>query len=436
MNEVAIPMFALLGFAAIVLALLALGVWTSRRIANRETRPLGVTVGLFAAGLLAVALLGTWTLRGVAPQPSRVAIQERHWVDAQAPVPAARVAPGAGVWQSSSATISGSSAEMHAETGGTHHVHFHQGAKFDVAQVELAWAPIAIVTLIVGAVVLVAASRRGTSGILAGLGIVVGLLFLYVLSFRSQSMQTAIRPPTPVPPVVESITTPAPSPFNEGVSTSPTTKVEQTDTHTAVAEAAHADADKAEVEESKTEPDTQPTPSETTAAEKDTTKPKTPPPAWVGSKPTIVGGVYQATAVSGPYATEWECEERLQGPLQEAVQRYARNYLPPNVRGSLGLSADYIRQQLVKETYLEPVQASFGPMLKMHVLLKIDQKDVARFQQIAHAAEVRERVSIMSAWASGVLGTLVVVYGGLVYAGRKKPTPPSEPAPAPAEANV
>ena len=81
---------------------------------------------------------------------------------------------------------------------------------------------------------------------------------------------------------------------------------------------------------------------------------------------------------------------------------------------------DLIKGRLVKDRYVERVQASFGPMVKLHALVKIDQNDRAYFDQMAYHAQVQEAVAKTSVGAAFVFGALVLLYGGLRYTGRKK----------------
>jgi hypothetical protein len=169
---------------------------------------------------------------------------------------------------------------------------------------------------------------------------------------------------------------------------------------------------------------------------------KSPPPAWVGSEPTMENGVYRAAVVSGPYSTRRECEARLDEPLRKAMMEYANDYLPHSVRFHAWGNSAYTRDHLIESRYFseDEYQHITQPMYNLHVLLKVDAEDVARFNTLAHEWQVRQAVEETSIGGLFVLGSLVVVYGALRYVGckkhlgcKKEANPLDAPADAPSE---
>jgi hypothetical protein len=111
--------------------------------------------------------------------------------------------------------------------------------------------------------------------------------------------------------------------------------------------------------------------------------------------------------------------------------------LPYNVRFHAWGNASYIRNNLIEERYLAQEEYGVGKMYNLHVRLKVDADDVARFNAVAHEWRVRQAVEETSIGGLFVLGSLVVAYGALRYGCCKKragqnagavPTPPDAAA--------
>ena len=147
-------------------------------------------------------------------------------------------------------------------------------------------------------------------------------------------------------------------------------------------------------------------------------EPKSDPPAarerpsWVGTQPHRVGESYRKCVTVGPYADRPECDARLPEALQEELVRYVKTHWGPKAAGRVRLTPE-IREAIVRQDWEEPIQASFGPMIQLHVLLEFDRHAQNLIQHQWHTAIVAGRL-----WYSGIglvaaLVLLSVVFGYL-----------------------
>lgn len=382
---------------AIAIALLAAFVlWLPKHMANEQTRSQGITMAAIALGVLVLGFFVTQTSTEV------------------------RLAPPAST-QNVTTTI---------ERDGHMVVHTHRGHLSEArtsatiagrghsgGQAVFAWGPLTLAVIAVGLIVLVVSSKKGLAAALAGLGIVAALLVMYLWTARRTNVQHIVETAR-----IRESRAAAEAGFDQvearvrrepliienaaPASTAGTTKVAAESSPTDVQ--AEAEATPA---------------AELPSADGDeTATAKSPPPDWIGREPAMESGVYQAVVVSGPYATKRECLQRLEGPARDAIREYANDYSRPATRHYAWGNWYYIRDHLIEERYFEQVQTSVGPMWNLHALLKIDQGDVAYFDRLAHEFEVRQAVELASLGGLSVLGVLVVLYGGLRYAGRNKRT--------------
>jgi hypothetical protein len=117
---------------------------------------------------------------------------------------------------------------------------------------------------------------------------------------------------------------------------------------------------------------------------------------------------YVAAAKSGPYATSAECERAIIPVINEIVGRYAADYLMEPPDGELTLDPNYIRNELVKDSYLGTENSSVGPMLQLHNLLVFD--DAVRYELERRSRTARVTVRLEYA-AAGTALTLLVLGG-------------------------
>jgi hypothetical protein len=330
-----------------------------------------------------------------------------------------------------------------SESAGQIHVqahHHHQPPVDGRVATKLALGPLIIAAVAVAVVVLVATSRKGLGAALAGLGIAGVVLSMIVYSAREKQMIQEVAPVRVATWANSNIT-------QEHDELKPTTQVpsaSSTGEAAAAETTAEADAppsDTSAKAEADDKPDVSEKPKERPVAESPKAKDagKTSPPAWINDEPTMENGVYRAAMVSGPYSTRRECEAHLDDSLRKAMMEYADSYLSPSTRYAAWADIGYVRNNMIEDRYFaeEQYENIAGKMYNLHVRLKIEQRDVARFAELARHHEERRAVETASAGGIFVFGTLVVLYGGLRFLGRKKRTKPAESSPtAPAEATV
>ncbi len=155
-----------------------------------------------------------------------------------------------------------------------------------------------------------------------------------------------------------------------------------------------------------------------------------PRPAWVAKPPTYreiqpdgprdahdepasVEKVYQVAATVGPYTSRMECDANMTADLQKEVARYVETILGREASRHVRLSDHYIQQNLIKAQWEEPVDASFGPMVQLHVLLQFDRETRERVEKLWHDYQVQQRLWYAGGGLAAVLLLLLVVFGFL-----------------------
>jgi hypothetical protein len=153
-----------------------------------------------------------------------------------------------------------------------------------------------------------------------------------------------------------------------------------------------------------------------------TTKTAEHPPDWVSRPPHHEDRdngqrVYVATAKSGRYSTESECQWAIIPAVNEIVAGYAAaEHLSDARDGDLTLDVDYIRSELITGWYWEPVDTSVGPMHQLHALLVFDSRVRNEIDSRARLAKVDGRLKYA---AAGTALTLLVL-GGVYSLLRKR----------------
>ena len=392
-------------------------VWVSKQIANEQTRGQGI-----AAAVIALCVL----VAGLFFMPTRVVVH----------TPPATVTPG--VAAESSISMDGNGVQVHVHSGhptvGDPSASTASGG-IQIREAQFAWGPVAIALLAVGVIAIVVSSKRGLAAALACLGIVAAVLVMYVFAARNASFVAQAPQAATIETAWDESVEYAPNPFG-------TTQSNVSERSVAVVEETAAKLKAEDDSRKEVTPETKPaddvdaeaeSPAVKSSAGKSsavdkTTPPKVPPPAWINSEPNMEAGVYSTVAVSGPYSTKRECLQRLDNAIDGAVRDFAEDVLRPRMRYAAWNRWKPIEDRLVESRHFEQVQTSVGPMWNLHVLLTIDQADKAYFQQVARNFEVQQAVEEASIGGFFVLGALALLYGGLRYAGRKKPAAPLETA--------
>jgi len=138
-------------------------------------------------------------------------------------------------------------------------------------------------------------------------------------------------------------------------------------------------------------------------------------PDWVGRAPQSTGDAYQMSVMVGPYSSRMECDANMTANLQKEVGQYVEIILSRDAARHVKLPDDYIRKEMVKDRWEEPFQASFGPMVRLHVLLEFDGDTRQLVEKQWHDHQVQQRLW----YAGGGLGVgfllLAAVYGYLKF---------------------
>ena len=107
-------------------------------------------------------------------------------------------------------------------------------------------------------------------------------------------------------------------------------------------------------------------------------------PDWTEGPSKRVGNVYRRVLQAGPYATVGECQTRIDPEIEQVVLQYTRDLVKAESRGhgyarsleSLGISPQFIRENIVAEEYYETVSSSVNDNMKtLWVLLEFDPRD-------------------------------------------------------------
>jgi hypothetical protein len=160
-------------------------------------------------------------------------------------------------------------------------------------------------------------------------------------------------------------------------------------------------------------------------------------PAWVKSKPKRVGEVQREVLVTQEWSTESECQreadigllfktyehiQRLAGVsydrnsmeyrvmLDESFKPYIRDSRLESLR-SAGITLDYIRREIAKDEYLETVERSVGPMMKLYTLVEFSPSVDRELRAHWDAFRRQERMAAVGFGAGGILGLIGLAYG-------------------------
>lgn len=127
------------------------------------------------------------------------------------------------------------------------------------------------------------------------------------------------------------------------------------------------------------------------------------------------GDAYWMTVQIEPRRTLQQCESELPLALNKAAVEYAIEKLNrrPRFARQMQLPADFLKQNIVKETWPEPVQVSLGDWTQLHVLLEFDQAARARIDQECDKFVVAGRLWYTGTGVVTGLALLAVLFGVL-----------------------
>lgn len=146
------------------------------------------------------------------------------------------------------------------------------------------------------------------------------------------------------------------------------------------------------------------------------------PPEWVVHPPKRVGNTYRQVVVSGPFSTVDQCHHALEEKLRLAVQERlasqfsadsANQHFSPTSFRKMNLPLDYILREICRDEYVETVDASFGEMKQVHVLMEFDASIMQHLSEMWRNLEMWERLQTVVVLAIAALLLLTLVYGFL-----------------------
>jgi hypothetical protein len=164
--------------------------------------------------------------------------------------------------------------------------------------------------------------------------------------------------------------------------------------------------------------------------------PAEPRPSWVSKPAKRVGNVRRDVVTTDEYATVDECywaaDRLLQLKTYEHIQRLLGTAYDSNraldlrsealsVEGDspwvltqlnkAGITVDYIHREIAKDEYLEKVERSFGPMLKLYTLIEFPPSIDSELRQRWEASQRQERFASVGFGATSILGLLGLAWG-------------------------
>jgi hypothetical protein len=152
-------------------------------------------------------------------------------------------------------------------------------------------------------------------------------------------------------------------------------------------------------------------------------------PTWVDAPPGRAGNDYIATASVGPHATRALCDRDMTAELRRVTDEFIERLIgEPGAAARVALPLARIQRDIVQEEYQEPVQASFGPMIKLHARLKFDKRMQDTIESEHRQALMHERLRHTAAGAGLLLALVGTLFGYLkldtltkgYYSGRLK----------------
>lgn len=143
-------------------------------------------------------------------------------------------------------------------------------------------------------------------------------------------------------------------------------------------------------------------------------------PDWVVHPPKRVGNTYRRVVKSGQFRTVDECHDELEDKLRLAVfHRMAAEVtdgpINPDLTRStfeaLGIGMDYIYTEICTDEYVENLEASFGPMVQVHLKLEFDPSIEQHLRNVWRQYQAGQRLGTVAFLASLGLLLLGSTYG-------------------------
>jgi|GEM_PF-3759415 len=136
-------------------------------------------------------------------------------------------------------------------------------------------------------------------------------------------------------------------------------------------------------------------------------------PTWVDSPPKRVGNVYREVVSSGPHARAVDCHKELDGRMRAVVRQRFKQLVPAAWYSNLerlGLNLDFVLREICREEWVEMVDASFGKMKHVHVLMEFDAAVDKQLQQAYRRYQREHRIEEVGITVMACLIGLVSIY--------------------------
>ncbi len=143
-------------------------------------------------------------------------------------------------------------------------------------------------------------------------------------------------------------------------------------------------------------------------------------PDWVDTDNTMVGHVVRRVVHSGPYKTADECRLALEPKISEAVRDRVRR-LATTTPGSaahrvppvsaMGIGLGYIFRDLCVDDYVETVDASFGDMKQVHVLMEFRPAEDEFLLSAYQKYQRRQSLWVVASFSTLAVSVVAAAYG-------------------------
>lgn len=142
-------------------------------------------------------------------------------------------------------------------------------------------------------------------------------------------------------------------------------------------------------------------------------------PEWLEGAASVNDGSQRQVLSTPPYQTASECRDRILIDLQQLVIERTKELLRIDRGGEyyvprlelMGLSIRNLSGKIVQEEFVETIDTSVGPMKRLHALVQFpptaDQELLEGWRSYAR----QERMAVVGAISSGVVGVLALVFG-------------------------
>jgi len=143
---------------------------------------------------------------------------------------------------------------------------------------------------------------------------------------------------------------------------------------------------------------------------------KTNLPDWVSDPPASTAEVHRRVLEAGPWSTDLECQNDMDEQLTEAAAAYLVERIPHGNRQLVNISPQFMRKNVVADTYLKSKESPALDGQKMHTLyhlLEFDQRVDAELADQARQATIESRLIYAGFSLASLLALVTAGFGYL-----------------------